>query len=147
MSQAPQALFTAAQQETIVNAIKLAEKQTSGELRVHIETECKRPVMERAIEVFHALKMDETQLHNGVLIYIAIGAKKMAVVGGEGINKKVGQYFWDGTIAQLRDDFATQNYTQGLCGAVTEIGKKLKVYFPIQANDTNELLNDISFGE
>lgn len=142
-----QTLFTPAQQEIIVEAIKNAEKQTSGELRVHIETECKLPVMERAIEVFHNLKMNETALHNGVLIYVAIGAKKMAVVGGQGINTKVGQYFWDGTIAQLRDEFAKGNYTLALCDAITEIGKKLKVYFPIQANDTNELLNDISFGE
>jgi uncharacterized membrane protein len=147
MQTTPQQLFNPTQQQTIVNAIKNAELGTSGEIRVHIESTCTLPVMERAIAVFYSLKMDNTELNNGVLVYVAIDAKKMAVVGGEGINIKVGQDFWNDVIAQLRNSFAQLNYTQGLTDAVTEIGKKLSHYFPVQNNDTNELTNDISFGE
>ena len=79
MQTTPQQLFTEVQQQTIVNAIKNAELGTSGEIRVHIESTCPLPVMERAIAVFYSLKMDNTELNNGVLVYVAIDAKKMAV--------------------------------------------------------------------
>jgi uncharacterized membrane protein len=140
-------LFTDEEQTIIVDAIKSAELHTSGEIRIHIESTCDKNVMDRAIEVFFKLNMDATEQDNGVLVYLGFESKKMAIIGGKGINDKVPDDFWNETLNLLKEHFVNENYVQGLCNCVTEIGNKLVHYFPIQSNDTNELSNDISFGE
>ena len=87
--------FTDIQQKSIVLAIENAELNTSGEIRVHLESKCKGEPKTRAIEVFERLKMHETALRNGVLFYLATDDRKFAIIGDEGINNLVGDLFWD----------------------------------------------------
>lgn len=138
--------LTATQEHAIVLAIKNAEKNTSGEIRIHIEKTTEEPPMERALEVFYSLKMDATDLKNGVLIYIAVQSKKFAILGDEGINKLVPENFWDTEKDIILAHFKNKEYTLGLEKAIFEVGNKLKQFFPYQSDDTNELSDEISKG-
>lgn len=134
-------------QQKIVQAIKAAENQTSGEIKVHIEEKCPDAnVMDRALAVFGQLGMHDTELHNGVLFYLAYGDHKFAVLGDSGIHKLVPADFWESTKDHLRSHFAKGNFTEGLCEGIQEAGKQLKKFFPYQKDDINELPDDISFG-
>lgn len=138
--------LTASQEQQIIEAIKTAEKNTSGEIRVHIEKSTNKPPMERALEVFHFLKMDTTKLRNGVLLYIAVESKKFSIIGDEGINCKVPKDFWETEKELVITHFSEGKFSKGIELAIVEVGKKLKEFFPYQSNDTNELSNEISKG-
>ena len=139
--------LTKDEEKTIINAIKEAETNTSGEIRVHVEPTCKEddPV-KRAIEVFGELKMHETGLRNGTIIYVSTDDHKLAIWGDEGINSKAGQEFWDSELALMTKYFQAGDYETGLKEAVLHVGNKLKEFFPYQKDDENELSDDISYG-
>lgn len=138
--------LTTDQEQRIIEAIKTAEKNTSGEIRVHIEKITKKPSMERALEVFYYLKMDRTLLRNGVLLYIAVESKKVSILGDEGINAKVPANFWDNEIELVLSYFAKGQFAKGIELAIAEVGNRLKEYFPYQSDDSNELSDEISKG-
>lgn len=135
------------QKDEILEAIISAEKMTSGEIRIHLESKCKTDTLECAKEVFQQLKMHETQLHNGVLIYIAISDKKLAIFGDKGINEVVSDDFWEIVKEEMLEHFHNGVYSKGIIIGINKIGKKLKEYFPYQDDDINELPNDISINE
>ncbi len=145
MSQVDQFLTKEEEQE-IVEAIQMAEKNTSGEIRVHIEKSTSIDTFDRALEVFHLLKMDETQLKNGVLIYLAVENKSFVICGDEGINDLVENDFWDSTKDAMLLHFKKGNFKQGLIDGILKAGERLKIYFPHEADDKNELSNEISKG-
>ena len=131
----------------IRDAISEAEKQTSGEIRVHIDMRCKGDVLVQAKKVFEKLKMHETAERNGVLIYLALADKKLAILGDKGINEKVPEGFWDLAYSSMRKLFAEANYTEGLQVGIGMAGEKLRTFFPYRKDDQNELSNEISYGE
>lgn len=137
--------FTSDQQSQIISAIKEAELATSGEVRVHIENHCKKEVLERAAEVFANLKMHKTALRNGVLFYLAVKDKKFAILGDVGINKVVPANFWDAIKSNTIEKFKKNDFANGLSEAIIEAGKQLKINFPYQSDDINELPDEISF--
>ena len=137
--------FTKEEQQKIVAAIKEAELNTSGEIRVHIENHCKEEALERAAELFYGLKMDRTAARNGILFYLAVKDRKFAVIGDEGINKNVEHDFWNDIKDEMTRHFRNSNFTEGLTSAILKCGEKLKTYFPHQEDDVNELSDEISF--
>ncbi len=139
--------FSKEEQERIVSAIKKAELNTSGEIRVHIESSCKEDVYNKAIEIFYRLGMDKTELDNGVLIFLSINDKKMAIIGGKGIDEVVSDDFWESTKNKMIEFFKKEEYSKGLIAGIIEAGIQLKKYFPYQDDDINELSDEISFGE
>ena len=140
--------FNDEEQQYIIEAIQEAEKQTSGEVKVHIEKKCpNEDVMERAKEVFLALRLHETAESNGVLFYLAYEDRKFAVLGDKGIDDKVTADFWNSTKDLLRSHFAKGEYKEGLSKGIQEAGIQLKKHFPYQSGDINELPDDISFGQ
>jgi uncharacterized membrane protein len=138
--------FTAQEQDQIIESIRLAELNTSGEIRLHIEANCEGDAYERAKVVFEALSMHATEQKNGVLFYLAYAHHKFAILGDKGIHEKVSQQFWDAEKELLLTYFKQNKFVDGICLAITQAGEKLKEHFPYQSNDTNELSNDISFG-
>ncbi|MDC6405181.1 MULTISPECIES: TPM domain-containing protein [Maribacter] len=138
--------LTQGEEQEIVAAILEAEKETSGEIRVHIEAHTRENHFERAKEIFHLLKMDNTKEGNGVLIYVAVHDKKFVICGDKGINDVVPKGFWDSTKDIIETHFKKGQFKQGLVAGILEAGKELKVHFPWHANDTNELSNEISKG-
>jgi uncharacterized membrane protein len=142
----PAEYFTTEEQSKIVAAIAEAENHTSGEIRVHIEKKCVGDPVQRAIRVFAELKMHETAERNGILFYLAIDTHAFALVGDEGIHKKVGQEFWEIVRNKSLDEFKHHRMAQGLIHGILECGQQLKKYFPHGgASDKNELHDDISF--
>lgn len=135
------------EKDIIQESIAKAELQTSGEIRVHIDKACDGDPVKRAIEVFEELVMHETQLRNGVLIYIAFSNQKLAIIGDEGINKLVPPNFWDSTRDTMIQLFKQEKFIEGICAAVKEAGEQLSNYFPLQDGDVNELSNEISTNE
>ncbi|WP_026463601.1 TPM domain-containing protein [Adhaeribacter aquaticus] len=131
----------------IVNAIKEAENNTSGEIRVHIENTCEIDTLDRATQVFAYLHMHQTKLRNGVLFYVALKSHKFAVLGDAGINAVVPPNFWHEITNLVVGFFKQGKYAEGLSKGILMAGEQLKAYFPYQEGaDTNELDNNISFG-
>lgn len=137
--------FTEHEQQVIINAIAAAELKTSGEIRVHIENFCFGNEVEKAKKIFTRLNMQNTQEHNGVLIYIATVSRKVAVIGDAGIHARVGQEFWNGIITRMIAKFKDGRKAQVLAECIMECGEQLGKYFPRRDDDKNELSNDISF--
>lgn len=143
----PEKFLTAEQQDTVVAAVRLAEKGTSGEIRIHIDSTCTKDPVKRAEEVFGRLGMHKTELRNGVLIYLACESKVFAIVGDKGINDLVPETFWEDVLEAMRIRFRKGNYAEGLSEAAVMVGEKLKDYFPYQTDDVNEQPDEISFGK
>ncbi len=129
----------------VVEAIKQAELNTSGEIKVHIENHCRGDVEERSLVVFNRLKLNETKLHNGVLIYLAARDHKFAILGDEGINKVVEDGFWNDVKDLMMNHFKEGRFADGLEQGIQRCGEKLKNYFPCQSDNTNEIPDDISY--
>jgi len=137
--------FTKVQQAQIRSAIKEAEQNTSGEIRVHVETSLEGDVLDRAAWIFKKIGMHKTENRNGVLFYLAVTNKKFAVIGDRGINHKVPGDFWDEAKTLVEKHFREKKYSDGLTEAILLTGRQLKEHFPHQRNDINELPNEISY--
>lgn len=138
--------LTKPEEQEIIESIGKAEKNTSGEIRVHIEKETSVAAINRAMEVFRNLNMEDTQERNGVIIYVAVKSKQFAIYGDKGINEKVGADFWNSTKEAMQNHFKNGNFKQGLIDGILKAGEQLKTHFPYQDDDTNELSNEISKG-
>ncbi len=147
MSPTAKRFFTKEEQERIMNAILNAELDTSGEIRVHIESVFKEDVMDRATFIFKKLKMHQTELRNGVLFYLAVKSHKFAIIGDVGINKEVPEDFWNDIKEKMTEYFKENKFTEGLVYGISETGAHLKKHFPYHLDDINELSDDISFGK
>lgn len=145
MSEVEKFLTTEEEQE-IVEAIRMAEKETSGEIRVHIEKTTSGDTFARALEVFHLLKMDNTKLQNGVLIYLAVDDHSFVICGDKGINDIVGHDFWDCTKDIMQAHFKKGDFKQGLVDGIRRAGEQLQKHFPWDDADSDELSNEISKG-
>ncbi len=142
-----QKYFTEENKLQITNAIRVAETNTSGEIRVHIEKKCKGDVLDQAAYVFEKLQIHKTELRNGVLFYLAVDDHKFAILGDAGINEKVPEDFWENIKEEMLEKFKDGLYSDGLAEGIVKAGEQLKVHFPYQVNDVNELSDEISFGK
>ena len=137
--------FSKEQQAQILSAVKEAEMETSGEVRVHIESSLQGDVLDRAAWLFKKLGMDKTAERNGVLFYLAVNDRKFAIIGDAGINAKVPSGFWDDISEILKKNFKEGKFTEGLTEGILLAGKHLKLHFPHKEDDVNELPDEISF--
>lgn len=143
-----QSFLSPEEKKKIVAAIAKAEKNTSGELRVHLENHCNEEVLDRAAYLFDKLEMHKTESQNGVLIYVAVKDHQLAILGDGGINKVVSAGFWDNVRDIMVSHFKENRYADGLEAGILMAGEQLKEHFPYNSKtDVNELSNDISFGK
>lgn len=142
---ASEEFLSVSEERAIVEAIKQAETNTSGEIRVHLEDHSDKPPLERAQEVFLALGMDKTAARNGVLFYVGVSDHHFAILGDEGINNVVEQNFWNSTKDLVIEHFKRGENKEGLVQGILKAGQELKRYFPYCADtDEDELSNEIS---
>jgi uncharacterized membrane protein len=139
--------LTEEEEREVVEAIRLAEMETSGEIRVHLEKHCDGDPLERAKAVFETLGMHQTKLKNGVLFYVAVNDKVFAICGDKGIDDVVADNFWNSTKELMAAQFRQGNFKRGLLEGIASAGFELKRYFPCQDDDVDELSNEISLGE
>ncbi len=138
--------LTQEEEQEIVQAILEAERNTSGEIRVHLESHTQKDHFERAKEVFHVLKMDNTKDNNGVLIYVAVNDRKFVIYGDKGINAVVPENFWNNTRDAIQAQFKIENFKQGIIDGILSAGEELEAHFPWHHGDQNELSNEVSKG-
>ncbi|GMV77221.1 MAG: hypothetical protein AMXMBFR79_03560 [Chitinophagaceae bacterium] len=145
----PESFFSTEEKQTIVHAIQQAETNTNGEIRVYIENRCKHTdTVFRAEKIFRKLNMYNTENRNGVLVYMAVKDKKLAVYGDKGIYEKAGIEFWEESVQQMIQHFNKNNFSKGIAEVVLKIGNALKQHFPYNnGTDINELPDDIVFGK
>ncbi|MCB9032913.1 MAG: TPM domain-containing protein [Chitinophagales bacterium] len=140
--------LTDAEKNRITDAIKIAENNTTGEIRVHIENHCNTATIVRAEAVFNMLNMHQTKNRNGVLIYIAVKDKQFAIVGDEAIDHSTPIDYWTALCNELAVNFKNGNYANGIVAIVEKVGKELHRHFPLlHTNNPDELSNEISFDE
>lgn len=139
--------FSESEKKQIKDAIKVAELNTSGEVRVHIEGRCKGEVLDCAAFWFEQLKMHKTTARNGVLFYLAVTDRKFAILGDAGINAKVPGNFWENIKEHMLACFKEGRFADGLSEGILMAGEQLKTHFPYQDDDVNELSDEISFGK
>lgn len=141
--------FTTEEKQQIINGLREVEKQTSGEVRVYIESRCRfMDAIDRASEIFFQLKMDMTEKRNAVLIYLAMHDQQLAVFGDDGIHKAVGKEFWETEMQKMIAHFRHHDFVNGICEIINDIGKALQKHFPYDGStDKNELPDDIIFGK
>lgn len=132
----------------IVKAIRHAEQRISGEVRVYVESRCRfMNALDRAAELFHTLKMSNTEYRNATLVYVAVKDRQVAVFGDEGIHQKVGTAYWDNVVQEMLASFNSDNYAKAISEAVIQIGNALQAHFPYDKEaDKNELPDEIVFG-
>lgn len=138
--------FNAEQKQAIVQAIADAEKMTSGEIRVHLESRCRGNVGRQTLRWFKKLKMHKTRLRNGTLIYLAVEDRQFAIYGDEGINKVVPENFWVDVKEEMQACFMKNQFSEGIITGIHKVGEKLKEYFPYRKGDVDELPDQISTG-
>jgi uncharacterized membrane protein len=139
--------LTQEEEKAIVESIRIAETNTSGEIRVHIESSSTLDAYTKAKIIFERLEMHKTKLKNGVLVYLAVEDRKFAIIGDSGINDIVPQNFWDSIKDLMFHHFKNNDFKQGLIDGILKIGLELKTHFPYSENDVNELSNEISKGK
>ena len=139
--------LTAEEVLQVTGAIRDAEKDTSGEIRVHLDEKCKTTPLKEAEAAFYFLGMDRTQQHNGVLIYVACQSKVFSIIGDKGINDAVPENFWKDVTEVMKGFFSASRYAEGLTAAIRMTGEKLKAFFPYRSDDVNELPDEISYGQ
>jgi uncharacterized membrane protein len=143
-------LLSASDKQLLVQAIQAAEKTTSGEIRVFVESHIpkKQDALERATQLFFKNKMNETKDRNGVLVYVAAADKKLAVYGDQAIHEKVGVEFWYSQVQDMTAHFKEGGYVDGISKVVAEIGQALTHHFPYdRVTDVNELSDEIMVGK
>ena len=142
-------LLNTSDKQMLVQAIQAAEKTTSGEIRVHVESRTKKgDALTRATEIFFKQKMNATKERNGVLVYVAVEDRKLAIYADQGIYDKVGVEFWYNQVQEMTAQFKEENYVQGMSVVIAEIGKALTHHFPYdRVTDSNELSDEIMIGK
>ena len=143
----PSAFLSKDDKALIINAIKSAELNTSGEIRIHIENRCKTGVLDRAAYLFEKLAMHKTEKRNGVLFYLAVNNNKFAVLGDAGINEVTPDDFWEIIKETMLNHFKENEFAKGLEKGIKMAGEQLKEHFPYKSDDINELSDEISFGK
>lgn len=139
--------LTPAELDRVRDAVRGAERHTSGEIRVHLDIAIMDDVLDHAAFVFHELAMDRTAERNGVLLYVSVPGRKVAVIGDKAIHEKLGDGYWHDVLETVLGHFRQDRFCDGLCAGVQLLGEKLRVHFPHRSGDKNELSDDVSFGQ
>lgn len=133
--------------DRVRDAVRAAEKRTSGEVRVHLDVAIMDDVLDHAAYVFKDLGMEKTRDRNGVLLYVSVPGRKVAVVGDTGIHARLGNDYWQGVLDVVLGHFRQDRFCEGLCAGVALLGEKLSEHFPYRRGDVNELNDEVSFGQ
>lgn len=130
---------------SLVEAIQTAEDHSTGEIRIHIDSNTEGNNAEIAFEIFKRLCKDQTAARNAVLFHVNFEQHYLTIIGDEGIHEKVHQNFWDRMHDRISAEFSKGNFHDGLKNAVLETGLELKKHFPVSGENPNELPNEITF--
>jgi uncharacterized membrane protein len=123
----------------LVEAIRKAERKTSGEIRVFISRKPVEAPVSVAQAHFLEMGMDKTRERNAVLIFVAPRTHKFAVIGDKAVHERCGDAFWLTLAGEMTGHFKNSQFTEGLLHAISKAGELLAQHFPRRPDDTNEL--------
>ena len=138
-------LLSATDEERVIQAIRQAERSTSGEIRVHLIARMKGDILSVAAQAFKKLGMHKTESRNGVLICVSMRDRQFAIIGDSGIHEKVGAGFWDEVRDEMQQHFRKGDIPLALISGIARAGEKLKEHFPYRDGDKNELNDKPSY--
>ncbi len=141
----PFLFFSSSEKKKILHAIREAECETTGEIRVHVDRGGRKEFMARAHEIFKKTGMDRCRERNGILIFFSLTQRKFVILGDQGIHAKVPEGFWSAIALRIQQDFQRDHFADGIIHAIHEVGAKLKTYYPAAGQNSNELPDEISF--
>ena len=137
--------ITDTEMASLVEAIQTAESHSTGEIRIHIDSNTVSDNAEKAFDVFKTLCLGKTVHRNAVLFHVNFEQKYLTIIGDEGIHQFVKQEFWDVMHDETTKLFAQGKYFEGLRDAILETGLELKKHFPFTGENINELSDEITF--
>jgi uncharacterized membrane protein len=140
----PKSFLSKVDDTRVIKAIHEAEQKSSGEIRVYVSEKQVDDVLNEAKVHFLRLGMDKTRGRNAVLIYIAPRSRNFAVVGDVAVHERCGDQFWQDIAVGMADHLKQERYTEALLLAIEKVGAVLAAHFPHQADDQNELPDDIA---
>lgn len=145
----PRRFFDEAEQARLRAAIADAERASSAELRVFLESRLPdgEEPFQRARAVFAGLGMHATAERNGVLVYLATETRRFALVGDEELHRRVGDGWWRELAGELGREFVAGRFAEGLEACLRALGARLAEHFPRRADDVDELPDETAFGE
>lgn len=130
---------------SLVEAIQSAEEHSTGEIRVHIDSNTENDNAKTAFKIFEKLCLNQTVEKNAVLFHVNFEQKYLTIIGDTGIHEKVHQSYWNHLHDYITAEFAKGNYYKALKSAILETGLELKKYFPVTGENPNQLSNEITF--
>ncbi len=130
---------------SLVEAIQSAEEHSTGEIRVHIDSNTEKDNAKTAFQIFEKLCLNKTTEKNAVLFHVNFEQKYLTIIGDTGIHEKVQQSYWDHLHDYITAEFAKGNYSKALKSAILETGLELKKHFPVTGENPNQLSNEITF--
>ncbi len=138
--------LTEAELDAVTAAVRAAEAGTSAEIRVHLDSTCPGDALARATTIFERLGMHRTAARNGILLYVAVEDRKLAVLGDAAIHARVAGDAWARLVETLAAHFEEGRRGDGLIAAVRDAGALLRRHFPRGPDDRNELADEVSLG-
>jgi uncharacterized membrane protein len=140
----PKHFFSPEQQKVLIEAIREAERNTSGEIRIHVIRSSGEDLFHKGQKLFEKLGMTRTRDRNGILFLLELSHRRFAILGDRGIHSKVPGEFWEEIRQELWNHFHEGRFVEGLCAGIARCGEKLKAFYPRQDNDRNELSDEIT---
>lgn len=143
----PNKFFSPSDSARINEAIAECERNTSAEIKLSVARHCWGEINDKAKAIFKKLCLYKTSQRNCVLILLVLSNREFIIYGDSGINSKVGQEFWDEVRNAMAADFKNNNFADGVIKGAKMAGEKLAQYFPPEANDNNEISDEIAYEE
>ena len=140
-------IFSDQDLQDISAEIKTFEGRTSGEIVISFNTSSHNQPYKAAKRIFEKAKLHQTKERNATLLVLFLSEHKFAVYGDVGIHEKVPVDFWEETVDEMRAQFGQGNMREGLLAGIHKLGENLAKYFPVAADDVNELSDEIKFGD
>ena len=141
--------FPAQLLESIEAAIKAAEARTSGEIRFVVQTALEPEEVwagltprERAVQTVSDLHMWNTELRNGVLIYVLLADRDVEVCADRGAAELIPVAQWEGVCRAMEAHFRAGRFAEGALAGVEAVGALLEKHFPAdRGRNRDELPN------
>ena len=136
--------LSAEERARVMDALTKFETRTSGELRVHLAEHSFGDPTRAAVRAFEQLGMAGTKERNGVLFFVSVRDRHVAVIGDSAIHERVPSGFWDDMVRRMETHFAQGRFAEGLVEGIGVAGEHLAEHFPHRPGDVNELPDTIS---
>jgi uncharacterized membrane protein YgcG len=140
--------FAPATLAAIEHEIKTSETLHSGEIRFVVEGSLdgvqlfkNQTARARAIDIFSQLRIWDTELNNGVLIYLLLADRDIEIIADRGVYKKVAQEEWEKICVSMENYFKENNFYLGVTAGIDAVTRLLQKHFPTTRDDKNELPN------